>query len=266
MGLMGTFLSFCLVLLTSALAVAQIPAAPAPSPAPAAKPARDPGLYGTMMTSQGAVKFKLFEKESPVTVRNFVDLCLGRKSWRDPKTAAMVRRPLIPGTTFHRVIPGFMIQGGDPTGTGAGDVGFTIPDEYHPDLRFDRPGRFGMANAGPATGSSQFFITEVPTPHLDGKHTIFAQVLEGQEIVNNIARVPRGPNDKPRTAVTILKVSFEREGPIPANAPEGAPAPKKAVTTTKKAAPATKAGATTKTGTATAAPKKTTTPATPTKK
>ncbi|MBI3682593.1 MAG: peptidylprolyl isomerase [Acidobacteria bacterium] len=220
---------------------APAPAAPAAKPAEPVKPAREPGLYGTMTTSMGSLTFKLFEKESPITVKNFVDLCLGRKEWRDPNTRLMTKRPLIPGTTFHRVIPGFMIQGGDPTGTGAGDVGFVIKDEFHPDLKFDRPGRFGMANAGPQTGSSQFFITEVPTPHLDGKHTIFAQVMEGQDLLNQIARVPRGQDDKPRTPVRILKVSFERVGPAPPNAPEGAPM--------KKAAAPAKTGAAAKAAT-----------------
>lgn len=199
-----------------------------------------------MVTSMGTITFQLFEKESPITVKNFVQLCQGRKPWRDPATRQMTRRPLIPGTTFHRVIPGFMIQGGDPTGTGAGDVGFVIPDEFHPDLKFDRPGRFGMANAGPGTGSSQFFITEVPTPHLNGKHTIFGQVLEGQEVVNRIARVPRDSNDKPRTPVKILRVTFERVGPLPADPPEGRPV-RKAVSSTKKAAQTGAASSATKT-------------------
>jgi cyclophilin family peptidyl-prolyl cis-trans isomerase len=158
---------------------------------------------------------KFYEKESPITVKNFVDLAQGRKAWRDPKTGQMVRRPLYNGVTFHRVIPGFMIQGGDPTGTGMGDPGFTIPDEFHPSLKFDRPGRLAMANAGPRTGNCQFFITEVPTPHLNGAHTIFGQVVEGQEVVNKIARVPRDANDKPRTPVRITRVVIERVGPEP---------------------------------------------------
>ena len=131
----------------------------------------------------------------------------------DPSTRMMTKRALYPGTMFHRVIPGFMIQGGDPTGTGAGDPGFVIPDEFHPTLKFDVPGRLAMANAGPRTGNSQFFITEVPTPHLNGAHTIFGQVVEGQALVSKITRVPRDSNDKPRTPVRITRIVVQREGP-----------------------------------------------------
>ena len=157
---------------------------------------------------------------------------------------------------FHRVIPGFMIQGGDPTGTGMGDGGLTpIPDEFHPSLKFDKPGRLAMANAGPRTGTCQFFITEVALQpgHLDGKHTIFGQVIEGQELVTKITNVPRDGNDKPRTPVRILNIAIKREGAAPV-----APA-----TTTKKAAPTgTKAGAPATKKAATPATKKAATPAT----
>ena len=131
-------------------------------------------------------------------MQNFVDLARGTRAWKDPKTHRMVNRPLYAGTIFHRVIKGFMIQVGDPTGTGAGEIGYTIPEEFVPTLKFDQPGRLGMAKTSePHSGSSQFFITEVPTPHLDGLHTVFGQVVEGQEIVNNIAHVPTGTKDKP---------------------------------------------------------------------
>jgi cyclophilin family peptidyl-prolyl cis-trans isomerase len=228
------------LIFVAACALAQTPATP-PAGQPAA-PAREPGLYATITTSMGPITVRLFEKEAPVTVRNFVQLARGTKAWRDPKTGQMVRRPLYPSTIFHRVIPGFMVQVGDPTGTGAGDVGFTIPDEFSPNLKFDVPGRLGMANAGPKTGGSQFFITEVPTPHLNGAHTIFGQVVEGQDLVGKIARVPRNADDKPRTPVRIVSITFQREGPAPPNAPEGVarPATKKAAPAAKKAAPATK--------------------------
>jgi len=230
------------LLFFAAGAFAQAPAgAPA---APAQAPAREPGLYTTITTSMGAITLKLYEKESPVTVKNFVDLAKGRKLWTDPKTGQKVRRPLYPGTTFHRVIPNFMIQGGDPTGTGAGDPGFTIPDEFAPNLKFDVPSRLAMAKTSkPNSANCQFFITEVPTPHLNGIHTIFGQVVEGQELVGKIARVPAGPDNKPRTPVKIVSVTFKREGPVPPNAPEGpsAPAAKKAgAAGAKKAAPAAK--------------------------
>jgi len=194
-----------------------------PAAAPAAPPAREPGLYATINTSMGAITVKFFEKEAPITVKNFVALSKGTKAWKDPKTGQMVTRPLYPGTIFHRVIPNFMIQGGDPQGTGMGDPGFTIPDEFAPDLKFDVPGRLAMANIGqPHTGGCQFFITEVPTPHLNGKHTIFGQVIEGQELVTKIAHVPANA-DKPLTPVKIVSIVFKREGPPPAS-----PAPKKA--------------------------------------
>ncbi len=208
-----------LILVASAL-FAQTPVAPAPgaqAPADTAPAApREPGLYATLKTTQGDIVVKFFELEAPVTVKNFIDLARGSKAWKDPKTGAMVKRPLYAGTIFHRVIPGFMIQGGDPTGTGGGEVGFTIADEFVETLKFDVPGRLAMANTGdPHTGSSQFFLTEVATPHLDGKHTIFGQVVEGQEVVTKIANVPRGREDKPRVPVRLNAVIFKREGPIP---------------------------------------------------
>ncbi len=231
-----------LLLLAGTLA-AQTPAAPAAAPAAPAKPARENGLYTTIQITQGGAAFgtivlKMYEAESPITVKNFVDLALGRKLWSDPKTGARVRRPLYNGLTFHRVIPGFMIQGGDPTGTGMGSTD-TIPDEFASGLTFDVPGKLAMANAGPKTGSCQFFITEVPTTYLNGKHTIFGQVIEGQDVVAKTARVPRGANDKPATPVIISKVTFERVGPVP---PNGIILPAAKAPVTK--APATKAPAT----------------------
>ena len=209
-----------------ALLITLLPASILPAqqaqPAPLA---REPGLYATINTTMGAITVRLFENEAPITVRNFVDLARGRKGWIDPKTGQKVYRPFYNGVTFHRVIPGFMIQGGDPTGTGAYNPGFTIKDEFHPSLKFDVPGRLAMANAGPNTGNCQFFITEAPTPHLNGAHTIFGQVVEGQELVGKIARVPRDANDKPRTPVRITSVTFQREGPPPPNDPLGPPRP-----------------------------------------
>ena len=202
------------LLATLAGALAQAP--------PAAPPAREPGLYATINTTQGAIVVKFFEKEAPITVRNFVGLARGTKAWKDPKTGLMVmKRSLYNGTIFHRVSPNFMIQGGDPLGTGVGGPGFVIPDEFSPDLKFDVPGRLAMANSGPHTGGSQFFITEVPTPHLNGLHTIFGQVVEGQDIVTKIAHVPVD-GEKPITPVRITSIVIKREGPPPAP-----PAPKK---------------------------------------
>jgi cyclophilin family peptidyl-prolyl cis-trans isomerase len=200
-------LTLSLILLASSLSAQDPPSQP--------KPAREPGFYALLKTSQGDIAVKLFELEAPLTVQNFVDLARGTKAWRDPKTREMVRRPLYSNTIFHRVIPKFMIQGGDPTGTGMGEIGFTIKDEFAPTLKFDQPGRLGMANIGkPNTGSSQFFITEVATPHLDGQHTIFGQVVEGQEVVNKIAHAP-AVNEKPKPAIVLLGIIFQREGPVP---------------------------------------------------
>ncbi len=210
------------VIALSLLALVASAQAPPAAPAAAQTAVRPDGLYATFETSMGNIVVKLFEKEAPITVKNFIDLAYGRKPWKDPKTGAMVRRPLFAGTIFHRVRPEFMIQGGDPTGTGMGDPGFVIVDEFVPTLKFDIPGRLAMANTGdPKTGNCQFFITEVPTPHLNGKHTIFGQVVEGQPLVGQIARVPRDSDDKPRTAVRLIRLSFQRVGAVPPNAPEG---------------------------------------------
>jgi peptidyl-prolyl cis-trans isomerase A (cyclophilin A) len=221
---------------------AQKKAAAPPATTPAA-PAREPGLYAIFNTSMGQIVAVLYEKEAPVTVANFVALARGTKPWKDPKTGQMVAKKLYDGVTFHRVMSDFMIQTGDPTGTGSHDCGFTIKDEIVPGLRYDKPGRLGMANIGqPNSGGCQFFITEVPKPHLDpspnGAYTIFGQVVEGMENVVKIAHVPTGANDKPRVPVTLISVTIKREGPPPA-----APAVKKAPTTTppavQKKAPAT---------------------------
>jgi cyclophilin family peptidyl-prolyl cis-trans isomerase len=189
----------------------------------------------------GVITARLYEKEVSMTVNNFVALAKGTKPWKDGKTKQMVAKPLYNNITFHRVIPGFMIQTGDPTATGSHECGVTIKDEILPSLKFDRPGRLGMANIGsPNTGGCQFFITEAPQPGLDpgpnGAYTIFGQVVEGQELVGKIARVPRDRNDKPTTPVRLISVTIKREGPAPAAA---TPA-KKATTGTKSAAPVKK--------------------------
>jgi peptidyl-prolyl cis-trans isomerase A (cyclophilin A) len=204
---------------TPAPAKKTVAAKPA-SPKAAAKktepppPPRPDGLYATFNISHmgqpvGKIVAKLFEKESPLTVRNFVDLAVGKKSWTDPKTGKRVMRPLYNGLTFHRVIPDFMIQGGDPEGNGTGGTD-VIPDEFHPSLALDRPGLLAMANAGPNTGSSQFFITEKATPWLTGKHTIFGEVIEGQELAPSLARVPRNGQNKPNDPIVMTKVAITR--------------------------------------------------------
>lgn len=189
-------------------------AAPPPETSQPSSSASDPSkLYATLETSVGNIRIELFEQEAPITVKNFVDLATGAKEWTQPATGEkMTNTPFYDGTIFHRVIPEFMIQAGDPLGLGTGGPGYTIPDEFHAALKFDRPGRLGMANAGPNTGGSQFFITHVPQPHLNNAHTIFGQVVEGQDVVDAIAGVPRDQNDKPRTDVVINHVRVERGG------------------------------------------------------
>ena len=224
-----------LALISGAL-VAQTPPAAPQADASQPKPARENGLYAVMNTTEGTITLHLFEKETPVTVRNFTGLVRGTKDFRDPKTGQMVKRPFFAtGIIFHRVIPGFMIQAGDPTGKGNYNAGYTIPDEFVPTLKFDVPGRLAMANIGePHTGSTQFFITDGTPTHLNGQHTIFGQVVDGQDVVHKIATVPTGPGDKPRTPVKIVSVKLERVGPPPA------PAAAKKAGAAKKAAPVKK--------------------------
>lgn len=169
-----------------------------------------PGLYAILETSMGNITVVLFEKEAPKTVANFIELAEGKKEWSDPKTGKTTKRPLYNGTIFHRVIPEFMIQGGDPAGNGTGGPGYTFEDEFTPKLRHDAPGRLSMANRGPNTNGSQFFITEIPTPWLDGRHTIFGQVLDGLDLVKKIARVKRNRMDRPIEDVVLKKVIIKR--------------------------------------------------------
>lgn len=169
-------------------------------------------LTATLRTSQGTVQVRLFPDHAPKTVRNFVDLAEGTREWTDPRTGSTGRSRLYDGTVFHRVIPSFMIQGGDPLGTGTGGPGYQFGDEIHPDLRFDRPYLLAMANAGPGTNGSQFFITTVPTPHLNGRHTIFGEVISGSDVVDQISQVKTGRNDRPVQDVVLESVQVDRDG------------------------------------------------------
>ena len=191
---------------------------------------REPGLYMMFQTDKGSIGCKLFEKESPVTVGKMVGLAIGKISYIDPRTGQQNRNKFFDGLTFHRVIPGFMIQGGDPLGTGTGGPkgpGFPYQNETSPGLTFNVPGRLAMANAGPNTNASQFFITEAPYASLNGGYTIWGQ-CQNADVVKAIARVQRDSQDKPITPVHIQHVIVERVGAAPANAPEamGAPAGK----------------------------------------
>ncbi len=181
-------------------------------PAPADDTSKlDPGLYARINTSVGTITALLFEKETPRTVRNFVALARGTQQWLDPKTRTVVKKPLYENLIFHRVIPNFMIQTGDPTGTGSHNCGYVLNDEIVPDLKFDKSGRLAMANIGtPNSGACQFFITEDPYPVGNGKYTIFGQVVEGQELVAKIAHVIRDDNDKPRIPTKLINVTFVR--------------------------------------------------------
>jgi peptidyl-prolyl cis-trans isomerase A (cyclophilin A) len=189
------------------------------TPTSQAPPVVEPtGPTAVLDTSMGRITCRLFDKQAPLAVANFIALAEGTKPWTDPVTRKKVKaKPFYNGTTFHRVIPEFMIQGGDPTGTGTGDPGYMFADEFDPNLNFDVPGRMAMANSGPDTNGSQFFITEVPTTHLNQKHTIFGQCDQpSMAVVSAIARVQRDPDDKPLQPVTLNKVTIVKEGqPLP---------------------------------------------------
>ena len=170
-------------------------------------------LTATLHTSAGDIVLQLFPDHAPVTVQNFVGLAEGSKEWTDPRTKQKSNAPLYDGTIFHRVIDGFMIQGGDPLGKGFGGPGYEFKDEFHPELKFDRPYLLAMANAGPGTNGSQFFITVGPTPHLNRRHTIFGEVADADSraVVDRIGKTPTGPQDKPRQDVTINSVTISRD-------------------------------------------------------
>src|SRR5688500_17334532 len=167
-------------------------------------------VYATLKTTMGDIVIELYEDKAPKTVANFIALASGTKEWTDPKTGEKVKRPLYSGTIFHRVIPGFMIQGGDPLGNGTGGPGYRFEDEFHPDLRHSKAGMLSMANAGPDTNGSQFFITHQATPNLDGRHSVFGEVVKGQEVVVAIGNVSRDSRDRPNKDVVLKEVVITR--------------------------------------------------------
>ena len=173
-------------------------------------PEKKEPLYAILKTSMGDIVVQLFEDKAPKTVANFVGLASGTNEGTDPKTGDKVKRPLYNGTVFHRVIPGFMIQGGDPLGNGTGGPGYRFEDEFNPDLRHSKAGILSMANAGPNTNGSQFFITTQATPFLDGKHSVFGEVVKGQEVVVAIAGVARDGRDRPAKDVVLREVVITR--------------------------------------------------------
>ncbi len=192
----------CVFLAIAWSAMAQVPANEAPK--------YPPGLYAVINTSAGEITAQLFERETPVTVRVFIGLARGTQPWLDPKTKKPATRPLYENLIFHRVIPDFMIQTGDPTETGAHNCGVKLPDEFAGDLKFDRPGRLAMANAGPGTAGCQFFITEDKYPDGNGHYAIFGQVVDGQRVVSKISHVIRDNKDRPRVPTKLLKITFLR--------------------------------------------------------
>lgn len=166
-------------------------------------------VSATFATSLGTFVCRLFAAECPITVGNFVALARGEMPWTDKAGSSMKGTPLYDGTVFHRVIRGFMIQGGDPEGTGRGGPGYRFADEISPKLRHHKPGMLSMANAGAHTNGSQFFVTEVPTPHLDGRHTVFGEVTEGYDVVEKIASTSVDGDDRPRTPVVIQHITID---------------------------------------------------------
>jgi peptidyl-prolyl cis-trans isomerase A (cyclophilin A) len=206
----------------------QLPDAPSATSAAMVVPN---GPTVVMDTSMGRIACQFFQKQAPNTVANFIGLAEGTKDWTNPVTNQVEHnKPLYNGTIFHRVIPEFMIQGGDPAGTGMGGPGYTFDDEFDPNLNFDQPGRLAMANSGPNTNGSQFFVTEQPVPSLDQRYTIFGQCDEPSiSVVKAIARVPRDDNDKPFTPVVLEKVTIVPEGqplpPLPLGEQPPAPQP-----------------------------------------
>ncbi len=168
-------------------------------------------LHAHFTTSEGNFTVRLFDEEVPNTVANFVGLADGTKEWTDPKSGKKVQRPFFDGLSFHRIIDNFMIQGGDPLGTGTGGPGYRFADEFHPKLRHSKPGILSMANAGPNSNGSQFFITLEATPWLDNKHSVFGEISEGMDVVERIGRTPTSkPGDRPVTPIVVQSVTIQR--------------------------------------------------------
>lgn len=172
--------------------------------------ARAAGTYAIFETSMGNIVVRLLEKEAPKTVANFIGLAEGTKEFTNEATGKKEKRNYYDGLGFHRVIPQFMIQGGCPRGDGRGGPGYTFGDEFHPSLRHSKAGKLSMANSGPGTNGSQFFITVAATPWLDNRHTIFGEVVEGQDVADKISNSPRDSSDRPKTPISLEKVKIDR--------------------------------------------------------
>jgi len=168
-------------------------------------------VYADFVTTEGNFTVRLFDDETPRTVENFTGLAEGTKEWTDPRTNKKVQQPYYDGVIFHRVIDGFMIQGGDPLGQGIGGPGYTFGDEFHPRLRHNKAGILSMANRGPNTNGGQFFITLGPTPHLDNRHSVFGEVVEGMDVVQKIGSTPTGNADRPLKDIVIETIKIRRQ-------------------------------------------------------
>jgi peptidyl-prolyl cis-trans isomerase A (cyclophilin A) len=168
------------------------------------------GTYAVFTTSEGNFTVRLFDQEAPKTVENFVGLATGTKEWTDPRSNKKVKQPYYDGIVFHRVIDGFMIQGGDPLGQGIGGPGYSFADEFHPKLRHNKAGILSMANRGPNTNGGQFFITLGPTPHLDDRHSVFGEVVEGMDVIKKIGSTKTDGRDRPVTDIVIKSVKIEK--------------------------------------------------------
>ena len=238
---MRNFVTAVLCLSLTGFAITQssstTPKSAAAKPATAAAATSTAPVQAVFETTMGSITCTLFPDKAPVTVDNFIGLATGKKDWKNPASGVtMHNKPLYDGTIFHRVIPNFMIQGGDPLGNGSGGPGYDFKDEFS-DLTFDQPGRLAMANSGPHTNGSQFFITEVPTPHLNGKHTIFGQ-CDNPELVKQITRLATDPrNDRPFNPpkITHVKIIDPRHPAAPAKKPAASTTKSTTGTTTKKA-------------------------------
>jgi len=168
-------------------------------------------VYADFVTNEGNFTVRLFDEEAPRTVENFAGLSEGTKEWTDPRSNQKVQQPYYDGVIFHRVIDGFMIQGGDPLGQGIGGPGYTFADEFHPRLRHNKAGILSMANRGPNTNGGQFFITLGPTPHLDNRHSVFGEVVEGMDVVRRIGSTPTGNADRPLKDIVIETIKIRRQ-------------------------------------------------------